>query len=112
MDKEISNDFFNFDSAWFEDVTDSLFEGVKESYNKNVVKAVKEISEKHMGESIKLANFIRPELQTVLGRQRRDYGLCLEYEAQFPIEQQASNIDGTPVHNLGMERLCGLVDYR
>ncbi|KAK5923233.1 hypothetical protein CgunFtcFv8_000222 [Champsocephalus gunnari] len=30
----------------------------------------------------------------------------------YPVSEQASNIDDTPVHNIGMERQCGEVDYR
>ncbi|KAI4823838.1 hypothetical protein KUCAC02_012393 [Chaenocephalus aceratus] len=30
----------------------------------------------------------------------------------YPVSEQASNIDDTPVHNIGMERQCGKVDYR
>ncbi|QQP57996.1 Hypothetical protein FKW44_003170 [Caligus rogercresseyi] len=30
----------------------------------------------------------------------------------YPVSEQASNIDGTPVHNIGMERQCGKVDYK
>ena len=30
----------------------------------------------------------------------------------FPVFDQAAKIDETPVHNIGMERQCGKVDYR
>ena len=54
-----------------------------------------------------------PELRTVLARQRRDYGLDKEtFPPTFPVEEQATNIDDTPVHNISMERFCGTVDYR
>ena len=47
-----------------------------------------------------------------MARQRRDYNLSDEFEAEYPVEQQASNSDDTPVHNIGMERMCGLVGHR
>ena len=31
---------------------------------------------------------------------------------EYPVSEQATNIDDTPVHNIGMERQCGKVDYR
>ena len=54
-----------------------------------------------------------PQLRTVLARQRRDYGIDEEsFEMQYPVFDQAAKIDETPVHNIGMERQCGKVDYR
>ncbi|KAI4829898.1 hypothetical protein KUCAC02_001558 [Chaenocephalus aceratus] len=54
-----------------------------------------------------------PHLQTVLARQSRDYGIDEEtFPMDYPVSEQASNIDDTPVHNIGMERQCGKVDYR
>lgn len=53
-----------------------------------------------------------PELRTVLARQRRDYGISEEFPAQYPVEEQAANIDEAPVHNLDAERNFGKVDYR
>ena len=53
------------------------------------------------------------ELRIVLARQRRDYGIDEElFPAEFPVLDQAGNIDDTPVTNIGMERGCGKVDYR
>lgn len=112
LEDPIARTFFDFKLPWFEVVTPVLFKAVTESYNLNVVETVQNMAETHMTECIKLANLIRPELQQVLGRQRRDYGLTSQFEAQYPIEKQASNVDDTPVHNIAMERLCGLVDYR
>ena len=44
---------------------------------------------------------------------RRDYGIDEEsFPQQYPVEEQANNIDDTPVHSTGMERQCGKVDYR
>ena len=48
----------------------------------------------------------------LLGKPRRDYELTDDFQPEYPVEKQASNPDDTPVHNLGMERLCGKTDYR
>ena len=62
---------------------------------------------------IKLTNLMLPHLQKVLARQRRDYGIDEEsFPREYPVEEQATNIDDTPVHNIGMERQCSKVDYR
>ena len=67
----------------------------------------------HKEEVIKLANLTLAELRVVLARQRRDYGIDQEaFPPQFPVQEQAANVDDAPVHNMGMERICGKVDYR
>ena len=63
-------------------------------------------------DAIKLVNLILPELKVVLARQRRDYGLSEDFPAEFPVFEQAAQVDYTPVHNSAMERQCGMVDYR
>ena len=53
------------------------------------------------------------ETSTVLARQRRDYGIDEElFPPQYPVMQQAANIDDTPVNNIACERTCGKVDCR
>ena len=90
-----------------------LFTGVKKSYGEEVLHSVTEVAAEHKGEVVQLINFMIPELKTVLARQRRDYGIDEElFPVQYPVEKQAANLDDTPVHNIGMERLCGQVDYR
>ena len=43
---------------------------------------------------------------------RRDYGIDEKsFPQQYPVKEQANNIDDTPVHSTGMERQCGKVDY-
>ena len=75
--------------------------------------AVTKLGIKHKEDLHKLTKFIIPELRTVLDRQQRDYGIDAEaFSVQVPVEEQASNIDDTPVHNIGMERQCGKIDYR
>ena len=78
-----------------------------------VLFAVTDLAEEHKEEVIKLTKLMLPEMKTGLARQRRDYGIDEEsFPAQFPVEEQAEKKDDTPVHNIGMERLCGKIDYR
>ena len=111
MGEEVTMDFFNFKSPWFS-VSSSIFNGVKESYNTNVVEAVEEMAMRYEDECVPLMNFFMEELRTVLARQRRDYGISDEFQPQYPVFEQATNVDDTPQHNLASERLCGKVDYR
>ena len=98
---------------FFVGVKESLFEGVKKSYGSEVLAAVTEVAQDHKDEVLKLAKVMMPHLQTVLARQRRDYGIDEErFPAQYPVEEQASNIDDTPVNNIAAERACGKIDYR
>lgn len=72
-----------------------------------------DVAAEHLDEVKKLTDLMLPHLKTVLARQRRDYGIDEEtFPMDYPVSEQASNIDGTPVHNIGMERQCGKVDYR
>ena len=112
LSQDVTADFFSFNEPWFDCVQQNLFEAVKKSYSQQVVSAVTSIASEYIDECITLCNFLLPELKIVLGRQRRDYGISTEFPAQYPIEEQASNIDDTPVTNIAMERLCGQVDYR
>ena len=86
--------------------------GVRKSYGEEMLEALKNIAKKCEKEVISLANLCLPELRTVLARQRRDYGISEDFPAQYPVEQQAANIDEAPVHNLDAERNFGKVDYR
>ena len=53
------------------------------------------------------------ECSIVLARQRRDYGIDQDlFAPQYPVFDQAPNIDDTPVNNIACERTCGKVDYR
>ena len=113
LDHHPSENLYTFSGPEFDGVSIELFSAVKESYGGKVLTAVTDMAEEHREEVIKLTKLMLPELKIVLARQRRDYGIDEEsYPAQFPIEQQAQNIDDTPVHNIGMERQCGKIDYR
>lgn len=97
----------------FKGVSEDLFRGVKQSYGLKVLESVTEVAEEHKEEVVKVMNLFLPELKTVLARQRKDYGIDEErFPTQYPVEKQAANLDDTPVHNIGMERQCGLVDHR
>ena len=105
MDTTVDITFFQFGKPEFSAVSAGLFEGFKSSYGTNVIDVVKSFSAEFGEEGISLVNFMLPKLRQVLGRQRRDY--CLDqtaFPAQFPVEQQAENIDDCPVTNLEMER--------
>ena len=74
---------------------------------------VKEVGEEQVEDVVILINHMLPELAATLARQRRDYGLDAEtFPPNFPIEEQASNIDDTPTNNMDMERLMGMTDQR
>ena len=113
LGQPVTNAFITFIKPEYAGVSEELFSGVKENYGKEVLKAVSDLAEDHIDDVRKLTNLMLPELQTVLARQRKDYGIDQdEYEMEYPIFEQAENIDETPVHNIGMERQCGKVDYR
>ncbi|QQP50653.1 Hypothetical protein FKW44_011728 [Caligus rogercresseyi] len=83
------------------------------TYTEEVLNSVSDVAAEHLDEVKKLTDLMLPHLKTVLARQRRDYGIDEEtFPMDYPVSEQASNIDGTPVHNIGMERQCGKVDYR
>jgi hypothetical protein len=113
MGKPVKEEFFTFIHPQLEGVSEELFKAVKESYETEVVEAVKDMGEQHKKEVMSVTSLTMKELQTVLARQRRDYGINEEaFPPQYPVEQQADKVDQTPVHNIAMERMCGKVDYR
>ena len=78
-----------------------------------VVDVVVEQAKLYKEEVVTLTNLTMVELRQVLARQRRDYGIDEHlYKPQYPVMEQAANIDDTVVTNIGMERSCGLVYYR
>ena len=113
MNTKVDISFFSFEEPRFSAVSKELFEGVKRSYGSSVVEAVSSFSNDFGEEAVKLVNLLLPEMRKVLGRQRRDYGLDpTAFPVEFPVEEQAENVDDCPVTNLEMERFCGKVDYR
>ncbi|KAJ8367646.1 hypothetical protein AAFF_G00313980 [Aldrovandia affinis] len=78
-----------------------------------VLNSVSDLAAEHVEEVKKLTNLMLPHLQTVLARQRRDYGIDEEaFQMDYPVSDQASYIDETSVHNISMERQHGKVDYK
>jgi hypothetical protein len=59
----------------------------------------------HKDKVAKLTNLMLPHLQIVLARQRMDYGIDEEASStEYPLGEQAADIDATPMHNIGMDR--------
>ena len=109
----ITEEFYTFAKPMFHGVSEELLEGVKTSYKLEVLKVVTKVASEHREEVVKLTRGMLPHLSTVLARQRRDYGIDeVRFPPRYPVEEQAANIDDTPVHNLAAERACGKVDYR
>ena len=71
-----------------------------------------ELFSDHLEDCVILAKVTLPDLAVVLAKQRRDYGISEEFPAEFPVFDQTSNVDNTPVNNIAMERSCEMVDYR
>ena len=113
MAKEVTENFYSFGKPEYEGVSERMLQGVKESYGVTVLEIVTAIGKEYKDEVSKLATLMLPELREVLARQRRDYGIDEEkFPAQFPVEQQAPNIDDTPTHNMAGERDHGWIDFR
>ena len=112
LGRVVKEDFFTFEAPVLESESQELFLGVLAGYGKSVVSAVKEVAQQHMEDCIDLVNICFPGMQTVLARQRRDYGISEEFPAEYPVFDQCQNPDDTPVNNIAMERQCGTVDHR
>ncbi|KAI9548371.1 hypothetical protein NQZ68_010593 [Dissostichus eleginoides] len=113
LGEPISDNYTMFTTPEYPVVSDKLFSSVKKTYTEEVLNSVSDVAAEHLDEVKKLTDLMQPHLQTVLARQRRDYGIDEEtFPMDYPVSEQASNIDDTPVHNIGMERQCGKVDYR
>ncbi|QQP51154.1 Hypothetical protein FKW44_012415, partial [Caligus rogercresseyi] len=113
LGQPISDNYTTFTTPEYPVVSDKLFSSVKKTYTEEVLNSVSDVAAEHLDEVKKLTDLMLPHLKTVLARQRRDYGIDEEtFPMDYPVSEQASNIDGTPVHNIGMERQCGKVDYR
>ena len=55
---------------------------------------------------VQLCNFIMTELQINFRKWHQDYCILEIYQPQYPVENQATNIDGIPVTNIVMEQVC------
>ena len=101
LDEELDMTFFSFDTVpSFPFEAKNISYVIKHTYTEEVVANVK-----------KLAHHIRPALQTVIACQRRAYGF-ISTETEFPVTEQADNIDEVPVHNIEMESYCGMTAAR
>ena len=111
--KSVDADFLNFSSPFFPRISENLFKNIKESYGKEVVQSVMEQGQEQVDDVLFLINSMLPDLARCLAKQRRDYGLDEElFPVEFPIMDQAENVDQTPVNNMDMKRLIGETDYR
>ena len=112
MKEPITMEFFYSKKPHFPGISDNLFKGVKQSHGLDVLESVTDAANENADDVVKLSNLILPNyLSLVLARQRRDYDISDEFEPQYPVEEQAENIDDSPVHNLGMERQCGMTSH-
>lgn len=109
---QINEEFLKLEHPVFKAVSQSLFDAAKKSYKSEVVHGITEMASLHINECISLANRFMPEMADVLAMQRGKFYDFGEYKKEFPIFEQASNIDMTPVNNLEMERQCGDTDHR
>ena len=113
MEQEVDESYFCCDKPALAGVSEGLFCSVKKGYTQEVVDVVVEQASLYMEEVKQLTNLTMVEVRQVLARQRRDYGIDeQQFPAQYPVMEQAGNIDDTVVTNIGMERSCGLVDDR
>ena len=113
MKTSITEDFFQMATPWYPGISTELFKRVKEGYKHHVIEALKEYIHNHLDEAVKLANLFQPDLAETLARQRKDYGLSDEFEAEFPIENLDDHaVKNAPVNNIGKESFCGLAAHR
>ena len=113
MARPVDMSFFLCEEPLLDGVGVGLFQGVKENYGLDVVISVVQLAKEFQEEVVMVANLTMEEARIVLARQRRDYKIDEEqFPAQYPVMEQATNIDDTPVNNVVCERTCGKVDYR
>ena len=113
MSKPVDASFFELEDPKLDGVGKDLFSAAKNGYGAEVVESLVEFGNMYTEEVVKLTNLTLAETSTVLARQRRDYGIDEElFPPQYPVMEQAANIDDTPVNNIACERTCGKVDYR
>ena len=90
-----------------------LFDDVKQSYKSHVVESVASVLQENMQDAVKLGNLMQQDLRIALARQRRDYGLSEEFQAEFPVEDLPYHVrEDAPCHNLEITNACGKVGYR
>ena len=97
MGKVADMSFFGLEGAVFESVSTEMFNGVVASYGEAAISSVREAAKENISDTLTLLNICLPELETVLARQRRDYGLSEEFPAEYSVFQLAKNIDGVQI---------------
>ena len=113
LETKVEASILDMKNPIFPGVSQELFVSVKKSYGEQVVEVMREVGEEQVEDVLLLINHMLPELATTLARQRRDYDLDTStFPAQYPVKEQARNIDDTPTNNMDMERLMGLTDQR
>ena len=113
MTRPVDASFFELKEPKLEGVGKELFEGAKKNYGEDVVDSLVQAGNLYKEEAVILMNLTMTEASIVLARQRRDYSIDEElFPAQYPVMEQAQNIDDTLVNNITSERTCGKVDYR
>ena len=106
MSEPLTADFFHLKNPWFPGISQKLFDLVLLNYKHHIVSAVKEALHDNMDAAIKFGNYMLPQLQETLARQRRDYGLSESFEPEFPIQNLADHIqENAPINNLAMENV-------
>jgi hypothetical protein len=113
QDTKVEASMLAMEDPIFPGVSKALFKSIKMSYGEKVLEVVREVAEEHAEDVVMLVNHTLPELAITLARQRRDYDLdTSSFPAQYPVQEQARNIDNTPTNNMDMEWLMGLTDQR
>ena len=87
MSNQLSESFFMLEEPWCPGISVDLFNAVKLSYKPHVVEIIKSTLADNMDAALKIGNFLLPQLQTTIARQRRDYDLSDEFPPEFPISE-------------------------
>ena len=76
----ISEEFTDFTKPKYPVISEDQFSGIKKNCKEEILKTVTDIGQEH-----KMGNLMLPHLQTVLARQRWDYGMRsrLKWTFQF-----------------------------
>ena len=85
MNENLTEEFFLLESPWFSGISQSLYDEFLFNYKPRIVLSVKSAFGENMESAIKLGNFMIPQLQETLVRQRSDYRLSEKLETEFPI---------------------------
>ncbi|KAI4826915.1 hypothetical protein KUCAC02_030345 [Chaenocephalus aceratus] len=84
----ISDNYTTFTTPEYPVVSDKLFSSVKKTYTEEVLNSVSDLVAEHLDEVMKLTDLMQPHLQTVLARQRRDYGIDEEtFSMDYPVSE-------------------------